>query len=409
MNPFIIISIGLVIAITLERLFPRAKLPYKQGWILRAIVFNTIQLVVVIASAFTWEVWLQGPSLFKLPWSPFYNGLFAYVINTWVFYWWHYVRHENTFLWLAIHQFHHSPVRIEAITSFYKHPVEIIINSLIITVLTCPILGLDAKTNAWLTIFSALAEFFYHINVVTPYWVGYFIQRPEQHLAHHREDKQFTCNHGDLAIWDLLGGTWFNPSREQVAEIRTGFSRDRERKVVSMLFWQNVITERPKKLPKNLIQCMIISLLFLLGAFNMLGLIFNSPTMKGVAIASVASPLPFVFSSYQGIETFSTTFNMQVTFKNGTCTELPLDHKLSAKLQGPYNRRNVIGAVFSHGPFFNDPKMITIRDQILDWGFCQGHLVEEFGMNGIIDNVNVEVKSKTLGNEGKKWSLSVNC
>lgn len=409
MNPFLVISIGLGLTIALERLFPRTKLPYKQGWVTRAISFNLIQLVVVIVASYTWEIWLQGASLFKLPWTPFYNGLFAYLINTWIFYWWHYVRHENTFLWLAVHQFHHSPVRIEAITSFYKHPLEIVINSWIITILTCPILGLDAKTNAWLTIFSALAEFFYHINCSTPYWVGYFIQRPEMHLAHHREDKQFTCNHGDISIWDLLGGTWFNPTKEEVANIKTGFTQDRERKVVSMLFWQNVLPERPKKLPKNLLQCFIISCLFLLGALQILALIFDAPMVKGLAIVSTASPLPFVFSSYQGVETFSTTFNMNITFKNGTYQQVPVDHKLSSRLHGPYNRRNVIGAVFSHGPFFTDPKLIAIRDQVLNWGFCQGHLIHEFGIDSGLQKVLITIKSRTLGNEDKIWLMEVVC
>src|SRR5581483_7733679 len=132
MDPFIIILIGFIIALILEKIFPRNKLPYKEGWMLRAIGFNVIQFLVVIIAGYTWEVWLEGPSLFKLPWSPFYNGLFAYLINTWIFYWWHYVRHLNNALWLSVHQIHHSPVRIETITSFYKHPFEIIINSWII-------------------------------------------------------------------------------------------------------------------------------------------------------------------------------------------------------------------------------------------------------------------------------------
>ena len=335
MNPFIVIFVGFIIALSLEKLFPRNRLPYKVGWVSRAVLLNLIQFLVVIVAGYTWEVWLEGPSLFKLPWSPFYNGLFAYLINTWIFYWWHYVRHTNNALWLWVHQIHHSPVRIEAVTSFYKHPFEIIINSWIITVLTCPILGLDAQTNAWLTIFSALAEFFYHINISTPYWVGYFIQRPEMHLGHHKEDRQFTCNYGDITIWDILGGTWFNPTKKEVAEIKTGFTQDRERKLLEMLCGRNVLPERPKKLPPNILKCFFISMLFVLGSLNILGTIFDSQAMKGIATVSTASPLPFVFSSYHDIETFSTTFNMDITFKNGTNQQLPIDHKLYARLKGP--------------------------------------------------------------------------
>src|SRR5690349_19000668 len=131
-----IILVGFVIAVIFERWYPRSQLPEKEGWLTRAVIFNLIQVFVVIIGGYTWEVWLEGPSIFKLPWGPFRNGVFAYVCNTWVFYWWHLVRHENNFLWLVFHQFHHSPQRIEAITSFYKHPLEILINSLIITIVT---------------------------------------------------------------------------------------------------------------------------------------------------------------------------------------------------------------------------------------------------------------------------------
>lgn len=409
MFPFLIILIGFIIALTLEKLYPRTKFARKEGWMTRAIIFNSIQFFVVLLASHTWEVWLEGPSLFKLPWTPFWNGIFAYVCTTWVFYWYHLARHENNFLWLTLHQFHHSPVIITAITSFYKHPLEIIINSWIITIITCPILGLDAQTNAWLTIFTGLAEFFYHINISTPQWVGYFIQRPEMHLFHHKEDKQFTWNHGDLAIWDILNGTWLNPTDEETKAVRTGFTQDRERKVIDMLCWKNVLPERPKKLPKNLIQACIISLLFLLGAMNMIALIFNNETAKGVAIISTASPLPFVFSAYQGIETFSTKFEMDIMLKNGTSQLIPVDHKLCGGLKGPYNRRNVIGAVFSHGPFFKDEKMILIRDQIFDWGFCKGHLMQEFGIDEPVDKVTINIKSKTIGNEDKQWTMYVNC
>ena len=147
MNPFFVILAGFFIAVILERFFPRNKLPEKEGWLIRAVGFNLIQFLVVIIGGYTWEIWLEGPSIFKLPWTPFVNGMFAYVFNTWVFYWWHRVRHENNFLWIVFHQFHHSPERIEAITSFYKHPLEIIMNSFIITIVTCPILGLDTQTN----------------------------------------------------------------------------------------------------------------------------------------------------------------------------------------------------------------------------------------------------------------------
>jgi len=409
MHPFIVIIIGLAIALAIERIFPHRNLPQKANWFARAIIANGVQLLIVIIGSYTWDVWLEGPSIFKLPWSPLCNAIFVYLVHTWVFYWYHLLRHNNNFLWLVTHQFHHSPVRIEAITSFYKHPIEITTNSWIMTVITCPILGLDYQTNAWFIIFAAFSEFFYHFNVETPHWVGYFIQRPEMHLAHHAEDRQFTWNYSDLPLWDILGGTWFNPTKEQAKKIKTGFSKDRENEVIPMLLFQNVLPEKPKKLPANLTKAIIISLLFLLGSLNMIGLVFQSPQIKAIAFVSCSSPLPFVFSAYEKIETFSTSLEVNATFKNGTNGRLMIDHKLYSKLRGPYNRKNVIGAIFSHGPFFKDPNMIKIRDQILNWGFCKGYLLNEFEINDPLEKMTINVKSKTIGNENKKWAIDIKC
>ena len=53
------------------------------------------------------------------------GAIVGYLVITFVYYWWHRARHEVPILWRCFHQVHHSPQRIEIITSFYKHPVEI--------------------------------------------------------------------------------------------------------------------------------------------------------------------------------------------------------------------------------------------------------------------------------------------
>ena len=75
------------------------------------------------------------------------------------------------------HQIHHSPQRIEVITSFYKHPVEMIVNSIIGSLLVYAFLGLSPEAGAVYTLCTALGEFFYHTSVRTPRWVGWFSQR----------------------------------------------------------------------------------------------------------------------------------------------------------------------------------------------------------------------------------------
>ena len=57
--------------------------------------------------------------------APLLEGFIGWFVGTFVFYWWHRLRHAGGW-WLAFHQIHHSPSRIEVLTSFYKHPLEIL-------------------------------------------------------------------------------------------------------------------------------------------------------------------------------------------------------------------------------------------------------------------------------------------
>jgi sterol desaturase/sphingolipid hydroxylase (fatty acid hydroxylase superfamily) len=146
----------------LERYRPGWVLPKVSTWPWRVVAANFVQLGVVLLAGLTWERWLQARSVFavseELP--PIAAGALAYFFATFVFYWWHRWRHESDVLWRIFHQIHHSPQRIELITSFYKHPLEMIVNSLIGSVLIFSVLGLSLEASAVYTACTALGEFF---------------------------------------------------------------------------------------------------------------------------------------------------------------------------------------------------------------------------------------------------------
>jgi len=222
----------------LERLKPGWELPNVQTWPVRVVLVNLIQVGIILMAGVTWEVWLSSSSLFHLSAhaSPIVGGVTAYFIATFVFYWWHRWRHEVDLLWRLFHQIHHSPQRIEVITSFYKHPGEMIVNSLIGSVLVYTLLGLSLEGGAIYTACTAIGEFFYHTNVKTPQWVGYFFQRPEMHRIHHQY-KRHKNNYGDIVWWDMLFGTYENPKDF----LRTcGFDDPREQQLVPMLLYKDV-------------------------------------------------------------------------------------------------------------------------------------------------------------------------
>ncbi len=81
--------------------------------------------------------------------------------------------------------------------------------------------------------------------------------------------------------------------------------------------------------------------------------------LKGVALATGMSPAPRVFSAAEGLETFSSQFALEWTDARGGPHRLPLTADIYGKITGPYNRRNVYGAVLSYGPVLsrNAPAM----------------------------------------------------
>jgi len=222
----------------LERVAPGWRLPVVRTWPLRVLAINAVQLLVVVVAGMTWERWLSAVSLFRLSEhvSPAVGGLIAYFIATFVFYWWHRWRHEHDLLWRGFHQIHHSPQRLEVITSFYKHPGEMIVNSIVGSLLVYALLGLSAEAGGWYTLCTALGEFFYHTNVRTPRWVGYVFQRPEMHRIHHQYALHRN-NYGDITWWDMLFGTYENPPQW---DDRCGFDDAREQQLLEMLKYRDV-------------------------------------------------------------------------------------------------------------------------------------------------------------------------
>ena len=208
--PRLVIFIG-VLMLLIELACPGRIWPQVRGWWARALLLNGFQVASVYLAGFLWDDWMAS----HRPWSADALGIAGgaiagYFIITFVYYWWHYWRHRSPFLWRWFHQVHHSPQRIEVITSFYKHPFELVANGILSSVILYLLVGLGPVAASQAVLLSGIAELFYHWNVRTPYWLGFFIQRPESHCIHHQEALHF-YNFADLPLWDILFGTFRNP------------------------------------------------------------------------------------------------------------------------------------------------------------------------------------------------------
>jgi sterol desaturase/sphingolipid hydroxylase (fatty acid hydroxylase superfamily) len=245
MIPIIVITVG-VIMIVVELTKPARKWPEVGGWWGRAIFFNGLQVGAVYFAGVAWDGWL----LEHRPWSldslgPTAGGFIGYFVLTFFYYWWHRARHSSQLLWNVFHQFHHSPRRIEILTTFYKHPVEILANAGISSMVMYMVVGLGPEGAAYATLLSGLAELFYHWNVKTPHWVGYLLQRPESHCVHHQYGLH-RYNYGDLPLWDMLFGTFHNPRRWEAS---CGFDEDEEARILDMMLAKDVQGDKPMPPP----------------------------------------------------------------------------------------------------------------------------------------------------------------
>ena len=233
----ILIIISMTIFFSLERMFPGRKLPHSKGWYIRSLSINFVQLGITLITGKLWYDLLEGGTLFHLSTfeMPVMEGFVGWFLGTFFFYWWHRIRHRNGF-WHIFHQIHHSASRIEILTSLYKHPIEIVINSFFTALILYPILGCSLLGAFWYNFFAATGEYFYHANLKTPKWLRYFIQTPELHSIHHQLDVH-KFNFGDIPLWDRLFGTYKDTT--EFTE-KCGFPDENEQLIFKMLAFKDV-------------------------------------------------------------------------------------------------------------------------------------------------------------------------
>ncbi len=211
--------------------------PAVPGWLPRAVFLNCVQAGMVFVTGWTWDRWFPEIRLWDASGLGTWVGAaIGYLVITFVYYWWHRARHEVPLLWRWLHQVHHSPQRIEVITSFYKHPLEILANGALSSFVLYVLVGVGPEAATLAVIATGIAELFYHWNVRTPYWLGFIVQRPESHCVHHKNGWH-RSNYADLPLWDMLFGTFENPRRFDAS---CGFGAEREARLLDMLAGRDV-------------------------------------------------------------------------------------------------------------------------------------------------------------------------
>ena len=229
------------LAFLAERLWPARPLRRVRGWWPRVFALNFAQLGAVLLVGRSLDPWLRQSAHGTAGWSPWAQGAAAYLVSCVVYYLWHRARHASPLLWRWVHQTHHAPERIEVAMAFYKHPLEALANGVLSSAIAYGLLGCSPEGAAIYTLLAGGAELFYHLNLRTPVWLGYLIQRPEMHRVHH-ERGSHSRNYADLPLLDLLGGTFHNPGPDE--EVECGLGPELEDRFEDQLLGRDLVALR---------------------------------------------------------------------------------------------------------------------------------------------------------------------
>lgn len=135
-------------------------------------------------------------------------------------YWIHRTFHTVTKMW-EFHAVHHSPKKLYWFNVGRFHPIDKALQYCV-DALPFALLGLSTEVLAAYFVFYAVNGFYQHSNCNVRLGIlNFIISGPELHRWHHsRKASESNNNYGNnLIIWDLIFGTRFLPSNEQVGKI----------------------------------------------------------------------------------------------------------------------------------------------------------------------------------------------
>jgi sterol desaturase/sphingolipid hydroxylase (fatty acid hydroxylase superfamily) len=223
--------------IVLEALFPARPLPRVPGWRIRGLTAFLCFFFISSYLPLVWRGALSKVSLLDLSslsnWTGALIGLLVYEAGVYV---WHRAMHNVRALWLGFHQMHHSAERLDTWGAFWFSPLDMLGWTLLSSVCLGVIIVIPPQSAVWVLYATTLLGVFQHSNIRTPRWLGYFVQRPESHSMHHQRGLHAN-NYSDLPVFDILLGTFRNPSRFTKHQ---GFWVGASSKVRSMLFFRDV-------------------------------------------------------------------------------------------------------------------------------------------------------------------------
>lgn len=203
-----IIAIAFLSALLLERFFERDRFSAVRWWRLVCLGFFLISGGINVGLPLALGGLGNLQSLLPTKNLPLILQILAgWLAFSFFYYWLHRFEHRVDFLWRFVHQLHHSAERVDIAGFTYVHPLDIMTQTALMWLVCNPLLGLDPLAAAWIGLYTGITSMVQHLNVPTPRFLVWLMQRPEDHLWHHELGKH-DGNFSDWPVWDMIFRTY---------------------------------------------------------------------------------------------------------------------------------------------------------------------------------------------------------
>lgn len=208
---FIISFAGIALCVILERFAQAREFPRIAWWPAKGAIAAGLFFILTVIVPVAISTAIGSIHLIDLRSS---NLLLQAALATLLLqagvYAWHRTVHGVPWLWRKFHRVHHSPTRVDTWGSLYFHPVDVVLAIVIQGAGPAFLVHFDSGPLGIAGAIGLFLSVFQHTNVSTPHWLGYIVTRPEAHCIHHEKGVR-GYNYADLAIFDMLFGTFRNP------------------------------------------------------------------------------------------------------------------------------------------------------------------------------------------------------
>lgn len=228
--------------IALDFLKPARTFPRMRFWRLKGFAFFVANVALFTVLPFVWDEHLAKYRLFDATGLGLLGGaLLGVLVQQLISYAWHRSMHNSPFLFRWFHQMHHSSERMDIWSAMIFSPLDVAGFAMVGSLALALVVGVTPEAAVLTNALVTFAGLFTHANLRTPQWLGYIIQRPENHSLHH-ERGVHAHNYADFPVWDLVFGTFRNPKTWQAD---AGYYEGASTRIGAMLIGRDV-TEAPQ-------------------------------------------------------------------------------------------------------------------------------------------------------------------